>query len=672
MSTPTPADATASENPGRIGPYRVVKRLSASCCSVATYLAESPSGERVVVRHYADPPARRPADPSSWLDRLRQASTVGTAHVLDVGPDYVAGEHVDGPALPTEIQNRGPISGAALQRLAIATVTALAALHRAGIDHVGIRPSRVLLGPDGPRLAYPGPEHHDMSSSAHETNPLSAGALSWRAPEELEGHRPGPPADLFAWAAVMAYAATGRDPFDAGSITATIKRLSNAAANLGALEEGALRDLLTDCLVREPDQRPSAEDALLRLIGHSHVLETAVPDSVVAPRAAARPRSGLRRVVLPLAAGLVLALVAGGVSAAVTLRTAGDRRPATAPTSAGASWTPRAVPSGPLSPLPRGTAVTLPGGLGTVYEDPADPVRLGSIRVNDGSKDESSSASYARDPKTGAFEEVGLPNTLAELSPDGRWLATLDSLFLATSNQLDVAFTDHLTGARFTVPALRLPYVTFGFAWSRQSDSVVITAVKQEKGKGKDTNTVYAAGFVIIDVRARTSVFVPTSDAEEVKSAGSAIDPNSFLPLYRWAPDGRSVAARYVTANLTQGLRFRDLSGQPIRLMHWVGSPTGNGDWFSPSGELFATSGCGQTPVICVWRTATGQRVATIPATGGGSLIGWYDERHFIEVSREDGVHRVVARDFAGKVARVLAEVRAPASALVDVRYTRG
>ncbi|MFC4592309.1 serine/threonine protein kinase [Sphaerisporangium corydalis] len=669
-----PADSPPADGPAEIGPYRVVRVLSSSCCSVTTYLAETASGERVALRHYADPSLRRPSGLSE-LERLRDAPAAGTVHVLDVQAGYIVSEYVDGPDLAGEIERQGPLAGAALQRLAISTVTALAALHRSGAAHVGIRPDRVLLGPDGPRLIYRGPERHDMLGPAHETNRVDATVLAWHTPEELAGDRPGQAADLFTWASVIAYAATGRDPFDGESITESTRRLSTAAASLGRLEEGPLRDALADCLAREPDDRPTAEDTLLRLLGHSQVLDTALPDALP-PGTAPRRRSAPRRVLVLVAAGVAIALVSSGISAAVTLRAAerpAAPAPATSAPAVAGSWTPRAVPSATTTALPPKVdkGVALPGNLGTLYEHPADPVRLSAIRVSK-THDNGRTDIYARDPRSGTFERAGSTNTVAELSPDGRYLATMDTLYLATSQQLSVQFTDHLTGAKFGIPTLRSPYVSFGMAWSRQSDSIVVSALRREK-VGKDTH-VYTAGFVIVDVAARSSVFVPTTDAEDVKVAGTAVQPESFISFYRWAPDGRSVAARYLTAEWGNGLRFRDLAGQPLRLMHWVGSPTGNGDWFSPSGDTFVTSGCEKVISLCVWRTTTGERVATIPVSPqGGALIGWYDDRHIIEVhSVTKDLQRVVLRDFAGQEVRVLADLNAPVGGLVDIRYTRG
>ncbi|MCC5582186.1 hypothetical protein IMZ11_42015, partial [Microtetraspora sp. AC03309] len=234
--------------PTRLGPYHLLGSLVPG-----VHLAASPDGGRVVVTRLPRPPA------PGWADlvaALRRTAVIGTVLLLDGYPGLLVSEYVDGPGLDEVVRTSGPVAGTALHRLAIATMTAVAALHRAGVEHVRLQPGRVLLGPDGPRLL------------CHGTEPDPA----WLTPEELRGDPAGAPADLFSWAATMVFAAGGRTPFAEGA-----DRLAHGAANLDPLD-GELRDLVADCLVSDPGDRPSAEEALLRLIGHAGALDTVIPD----------------------------------------------------------------------------------------------------------------------------------------------------------------------------------------------------------------------------------------------------------------------------------------------------------------------------------------------------------------------------------------------------------
>ncbi|MGW0589141.1 hypothetical protein [Streptosporangium sp. NPDC002607] len=62
-----------------------------------------------------------------------------TARVLDVGVadgrPYIVSEFITGPSLDRLVRGEGVRFGSGLERLAVTTLTALAAIHRAGIVH---------------------------------------------------------------------------------------------------------------------------------------------------------------------------------------------------------------------------------------------------------------------------------------------------------------------------------------------------------------------------------------------------------------------------------------------------------------------------------------------------------------------------------------------------------
>ncbi|MFD0467070.1 hypothetical protein ACFQ0B_01165 [Nonomuraea thailandensis] len=86
------------------------------------------------------------------------------------------------------------------------------------------------------------------------------------APEILTGRRAGTPADVFAWGAIVLFAATGRDPFHAENLGAVMYSVLTAQPDLGDLDD-PLRSLVAAALGKEPGDRPAARELLMRLLG---------------------------------------------------------------------------------------------------------------------------------------------------------------------------------------------------------------------------------------------------------------------------------------------------------------------------------------------------------------------------------------------------------------------
>jgi hypothetical protein len=73
---------------------------------------------------------------------------------------------------------------------------------------------------------------------------------------------------VFSLGSVLAYAATGHNPFGTGSIATIIHRIISGQPNLTDLPDGhGLPDLITACLAKNPADRPTVPDILAWLTG---------------------------------------------------------------------------------------------------------------------------------------------------------------------------------------------------------------------------------------------------------------------------------------------------------------------------------------------------------------------------------------------------------------------
>lgn len=85
----------------------------------------------------------------------------------------------------------------------------------------------------------------------------SLGHISYKAPEQVEGAMGDSASDMFALATVLVYAATGKNPFEAGTDDEVARRLTGEAPETHDLPV-LLRTLVAACWNRTPQSRPTS------------------------------------------------------------------------------------------------------------------------------------------------------------------------------------------------------------------------------------------------------------------------------------------------------------------------------------------------------------------------------------------------------------------------------
>ncbi|GAA0326772.1 protein kinase [Actinoallomurus spadix] len=349
-------------DPTRLGTYHLVGRLGEGTQGVV-YLGRDDAGTHVAIKLLH---ARMAAHPHARdrfvreLDAAKKVARFCTAQVLaaDLAGDrpYIVSEYVEGRSLRSQILTDGPRSGGALERLAISTLTALAAIHKAGIVHRDFNPQNVLLGEDGPRVIDFGIARALGTTRRNESNTL--GTPAYMAPEQITGGELGPPVDMFAWGGTILFAATGRPPFGNDSVSTVMDRIVRTDPDLGPLPE-PLRSVVAACLAKDPARRPTAQDAQAALLGQEPVGALAIPTAYEPPNpdppAHEPPGSG------PWAFGPSAPNPGGGRSGGTSAPHAG---------TAGAQWT-----AGPF-----GTASASAGasGIGGIHGTGAGPGAAGT------------------------------------------------------------------------------------------------------------------------------------------------------------------------------------------------------------------------------------------------------------------------------------------------------
>ncbi|NJP93405.1 transporter substrate-binding domain-containing protein [Nonomuraea sp. FMUSA5-5] len=259
-------------DPTELGSFRLSGRIGEGGQGIV-YLGVNDAGERAAikllhVKFSGDTIAR-----SRFARELKAAQRVAsfcTARVIEADLDgdtpYIASEYIDGRPLREVVETDGPLTGTALDRLAIGTATALTAIHHASIVHRDFKPDNVLIAADGPRVVDFGIAR--IIDSTGTITSRAIGTPAYMAPEQIAGDDIGPFTDVFSWGATIAFAATGQVAFEGKSIATVLNRILNHEVDVTMLHE-PLRGVVQEALAKSPAERPSADQILLRLLGQS-------------------------------------------------------------------------------------------------------------------------------------------------------------------------------------------------------------------------------------------------------------------------------------------------------------------------------------------------------------------------------------------------------------------
>jgi hypothetical protein len=287
-----------------------------------------------------------------------------------------------------------------------------------------------------------------------------------------------------------------------------------------------------------------------------------------------------------------------------------------------------------------------PDTTGTLYESPADPVRLTTYKLRDPKT--KTWIYYARDSLTGNFTKH--PDHLESLlSPDGRYLAKRGKRFVNGYDSVEIV--DKVTGEAFTVRTSQQPLSAYVQAWSRDGERLLLNVGTLAKDVWQST------GFAIVDVATR-QVSVASLREGSLKGIRYGFDHL----------DSGVVAMSNDTTQ--QALRFFDPDGRRVRHIPNVGAAVAE-SLFSPSGKRFVTNcpGLGHG-TNCVYDALTGAEVKRF-SSSCASLATWYDDDHVVCWTwvGPGARNQLQVRDLTGAPVRVLLDMPSNAENM-DVVYT--
>ncbi|MEV0221067.1 serine/threonine-protein kinase [Streptomyces sp. NPDC050704] len=270
-----------------IGPYRVVALLGEGGMG-AVYLGRDVRGRVAAVKVLRVELAadegmvrrfRREADAAAAVRGRGVARVLG--YDLDGPVPWIAAAYLAGPTLHQAVAACGVLDGNGTRALGAELARTVAEIHAAGLVHRDLKPSNIVLTRAGPCVIDFGIARPEYGLTLTEPGLVPA-TPGYAPPEQVTGRRAGPPADVFALGAVLAFACTGRGPFGSGHPAAVSFRVVHEEPSLDGVPE-TLVPVVRACLEKDPARRPTPGELARALVGEG------------AARTAARPPRAGRR-----------------------------------------------------------------------------------------------------------------------------------------------------------------------------------------------------------------------------------------------------------------------------------------------------------------------------------------------------------------------------------------
>ena len=256
--------------------YEIVSLIGSGGTS-KVYLAHTDGGSPVAVKvlheHFASAPQVR-----KLLQReartLKRVVGPGVAKLLDFHVSeevtFLVMEYIEGETLDTLVKSK-PITGLLLTNTIGGIIDALKSIHDAGVVHQDLKPSNVILGPNGVTVLDFGLSLIEEASNMTRPQDLG-GTPAWISPEQVNGAKATPASDVFNLGMLIAFLATGRNPFGVGKPEALLYRIANSRPDLQELEPH-LRRIADACLAKEASERPPLEQVKSLLQGIDSSIE---------------------------------------------------------------------------------------------------------------------------------------------------------------------------------------------------------------------------------------------------------------------------------------------------------------------------------------------------------------------------------------------------------------
>ena len=286
---------------------------------------QRPVAVKVIDREHGAPRVTREAQAVARLTHRNIATLYELA--TDGERAFLVSELIEGDTLRS-LGRRGELNDRLVARVGGDAAAALTAAHRAGVVHRDVKPENILVdSAEQAKLVDFGIARIAGEKTLTATGAV-VGTLAYMAPEQADGLRPGPAADVYSLALTLYECLCGEHPLLREGPAATARAIGEPIAPLAAvrpeLPEG-MTEAIDAALDPDPEERPLASELGAALCSHAGELdgEPLPPVAGIDGDAFLEPRRRPELARLLPAAGIaalgLAALIATGAPAPIAL-----------------------------------------------------------------------------------------------------------------------------------------------------------------------------------------------------------------------------------------------------------------------------------------------------------------------------------------------------------------
>lgn len=251
------------------GRYAIVSEIGRGGMGIVWLAEDRTIGRRVAIKelHLSDgvPPDERGVFEQRVLREARTAGRLNDPAVVTVydvlqesGNTYIVMELIQAPTLSDLVKRSGPLPQDAVAALAGQLLSALEAAHGAGVVHRDVKPSNVMVLPNGRVKLTDFGIAQSLDDPRLTTSGILIGSPTYIAPERIQGAEAEPSSDLWSLGQVLFFAVEGYSPYERPTTAATMHAIISEVPYLTRCQ-GPLASVIMGLLINTPQARLRAE-----------------------------------------------------------------------------------------------------------------------------------------------------------------------------------------------------------------------------------------------------------------------------------------------------------------------------------------------------------------------------------------------------------------------------